>query len=154
MTKVTFERLPDYFLHAYAEEIGAWGTNIGTCNRAIEEGNIKAIVEGRGHDVLPPNTHRMLLEEGYFSDVSPDPEMGPVMRQVTLRVEVRRSGRTIRNGKLAQVALEIAIMPHTEDDERKIMRHCEKMTKLGVDPRKRLVSPPAAGIPFLPDNWS
>lgn len=142
MTKVTFERLPEYFIRAHSEEIGAWGANMGEINR-------QNAAEG-----LPPNTKRVILREGYFADVSPDPEMGPVIRRVTLRAEVRRSGMTIRGGRPVNIAIEIAIMPHTEDDERLIRRHCEKMTKLGVDPGKRLVAPPAAGIPFLPDNWS
>ena len=142
MTKVTFERLPDYFLHAHSEEIGSWGANMGAINRQNAE-------EG-----LPPNTKRVILREGFFADVSPNPEMGPVIRRVTLRAEVRRHALRLHDGQLGDVAIEIAIMPHSEDDERLIRKHCEKMTRLGVDPRKRLVAPPAAGIPFLPDNWS
>lgn len=141
MTKVIFERLPDYFIRAHAEEIGEWGRNMGAINR-------QNAAEG-----LPPNTKRVILREGYFADVSPNPEMGPVIRRVTLRCEVRRSGMTLRNGLPVNVAIEIAIFPHGDADEAMIRNHCQKMVGLGVSPEKRLVAPPAAGIPFLPDNF-
>src|SRR5271157_625267 len=115
---------------------------------------MRAVNESNARERLPANTKRIILREGYFGDISQDEEMGPVIRRVTLRAKVLATAWQMVGGKLAQVATEIRIMPHTPEDERLIARHCEKMDRLGVDPVKRLIAPPAAGIPFLPDNFS
>jgi len=147
MTKITFEGLPERFLvsHWHGEN-GLVSWLPPRCMRAVNESNAR---EG-----LPANTKRIILREGYFGDVSPNEDVGPVIRRVTLRARVMSTAWKIVGGALRQVAEKIRIMPHTREDERLIRQHCEKMDRLGVDPAKRLIAPPASGIPFLPDNFS
>ncbi len=108
--------MPDWFVICYDDEISAWGANF----RKI--GPIKSIV----------------LREGHFADLSPDPEQGAVLYGVKLIAEI--SSRRDR----------VTVRPLSEQDEALIARHCEKMTRLGVDPRMVLKEPERAGIPFMP----
>lgn len=57
-----FERVPDWFVERYDDEICAWARNFSKI------GPVKAIV----------------LREGHLADVSPDPEQGAVLLQVKL----------------------------------------------------------------------
>jgi hypothetical protein len=131
MASTIFERIPEYFVIAYDDELVAWGRNFSK---------------------IGPVKH-FVLREGVFGDVSPNPEMGPVTRRVALRAVVTRSGHTIVDGEPRKVAIEITVRPATEEDERLIRNHCQKMVRLGIDPRKRLVEPARAGVPFLPDRY-
>jgi hypothetical protein len=63
-----FERIPEYFVERYDEEIRAWAANF----KAI--GPVKSIV----------------LKEGRLSDVSPDEQAGAVLRQVKLIAKMER----------------------------------------------------------------
>lgn len=131
MARTVFERIPEYFVIKYDTELCAWGRNL----RKI--GPVKSFV----------------LREGRFSDMSPDPEMGPVLIQVKLEMRVTRSGRTMVDGVSREVAIEITVFPHSDLDEEKIRRHCEKMERLKVNPRGVLIEPARAGIPFLPERY-
>ena len=108
--------MPDWFAVAYDDELTAWGANFSKI------GPIKSIV----------------LREGHFADLSPDPEQGAVLYQVKLIAEV--SSRRDR----------VTVRPLGERDEALIARHCEKMLRLGVDPRVRLQEPERPGVPFMP----
>jgi hypothetical protein len=110
--------MPDWFVERYDDELSAWGANF----RKI--GPIKSIV----------------LREGAFSDLSPDPEHGAVLLGVKLIAEV--SSRRDR----------VVVRPLGERDEALIAKHCEKMMRLGVRPRAVLVEPERPGIPFMPDH--
>lgn len=63
-----FEKIPDFFVERYDEELQAWGHNFG------KVGPVKAIV----------------LKEGPFADESPDPSVGPVLIQVKLLARMER----------------------------------------------------------------
>ena len=115
-----FERIPDFFVERYDDEIVAWGANFSKI------GPIKHIV----------------LREGYFSDLSPNPEQGAVLLRVALVAEV-----SSRRDK-------IVVRPLDEQSEALIARHCEKLMRLGVHPRAVLKEPLRAGIPMLPDRYS
>jgi hypothetical protein len=108
--------MPDYFVERYDGELQAWGANFSKI------GPIKNIV----------------LREGRYADMSPNPEQGAVLLRVSLVAEVssRRDLVTVR--------------PLGEQDEALIARHCEKMIGLGIGPRTRLVEPERPGIPILP----
>ena|SRR5882724_5025166 len=82
----------------------------------------------------------IVLREGYLSDLSPDPEQGAVLLGVRLLAEV-----SLRRDR-------VVVRPLSEQDEALIARHCEKMERLGVDPRLVLKEPVRAGIPFMPDH--
>lgn len=131
MPSTVFERIPEWFVIKYDDELCAWGRNFQKI------GDVKHIV----------------LREGVFSDESPNPEVGPVLRRVALRAKVTRAGSTIIDGQPRKVAIEVTVTPDTEEDERKIRNHCQKMVALGVDPRKPLTERPRAGIPFMPDRY-
>lgn len=130
--RTVFERIPEYFIVAYDDELTAWGRNFQKI------GEVKHVV----------------LREGVFADASPNVELGPVLLRVALRAKVTRSGTTIMEGVARKVAIEVTVCPDTEDDERKIRDHCQKMVALGVDPRKRLTELPRAGLPFMPDRYN
>ena len=109
--------IPDWFVERYDDELSAWGANFSKI------GPIKSLI----------------LREGSFSDLSPDPEQGAVLLGVKLLAEV-----SSRRGR-------VTVKPLGDQDEALIARHCEKMMRLGVNPRTRLVEPERAGIPFMPD---
>ncbi len=132
MTVARFVGIPEWFVKHYNEQLSEWARNM----RAINESNAR---EG-----LPRNTKRIVLREGVFADVSPNPEMGPVLLQVTLRMRVARA----EGPKVTHVE----IAPHTEHDAELIRKHVEKMERLRVDPMKRLIEPARAGIPFMPSK--
>jgi hypothetical protein len=108
--------MPDWFVERYDDELAAWGSNFSKI------GPIKSVV----------------LREGHFSDLSPDPEQGAVLLQVKLLAEV--SSRRDR----------VTVRPLGDQDEMLIARHCEKMQRLGVHPRAILKEPERPGIPFMP----
>lgn len=108
--------MPDYFVERYDDEISAWGANFSKI------GPIKSIV----------------LREGHFADLSPNPEQGAVLHGVKLIAEI--SSRRDR----------VTVRPLGEQDEALIARHCEKMQRLGVHPRALLKEPARPGIPILP----
>ena len=111
-----FDRIPEFFVIRYNEELEAWA---GAFSRI---GPVKAIV----------------LKEGPFSDVSPDPEQGAVLIQVRLIAKMERlKGR-------------VTVSPMGERDEEMIARHCEKMRKLNVHPRKFWKEPERPWLPFMP----
>lgn len=111
-----FERIPDFFVERYDEELQAWGRNFA------KVGPIKAII----------------IKEGPFSDLSPDPEQGAVLIQVKLLAQMERTrGR-------------VTVAPLTEEDEAKIRRHCEKMARLNIHPRKFWKEPERPWLPFMP----
>lgn len=68
--RVKFDRLPDYFLERYDQEIAAWAENFAKI------GPVKAFV----------------LREGHLADLSPDPEQGAVLIQVKLMARLSRKG--------------------------------------------------------------
>lgn len=108
--------IPDFFVERYDDEISAWGANFSKI------GPIKHIV----------------LREGHFAELSPNPEQGAVLYRVALVAEI--SSHRDR----------VTVRPLGEQDEALIARHCEKMQRLGVSPRARLVEPERPGIPILP----
>jgi len=110
--------MPDYFVERYDDELSAWGANFSKI------GPIKNIV----------------LREGYFADLSPNPEQGAVLLRVSLVAEV--SSQRDR----------VTVRPLSDQDEALIARHCEKMMRAGVHPRAVLREPLRPGIPFLPDH--
>ena len=117
---VRFVDIPEYFLLRYSGEINAWAENV----RKI--GLIKTIV----------------LNEGVFSDLSPEAEYGAVLLGV--RLECRPW-----LGMLDQ-RIGIEIRPLEEQDRMVIARHVEKMERLGVRPQDKVVEPERAGVPFMP----
>jgi hypothetical protein len=70
-----FERIPDYFVERYNEEICAWGVNLGKI------GPVKTII----------------LKEGPFSDLSPAEDQGAILLGVRLiaRMEMLRDRVTV-----------------------------------------------------------
>jgi hypothetical protein len=68
--RVTVNRIPDYFMERYDEEIAAWAQNFAKI------GAVKSVV----------------LKEGYFADLSPNEEQGAVLRQVRLIARMSRKG--------------------------------------------------------------
>jgi hypothetical protein len=71
--RTVFDRIPEYFVERYDDEIQAWGANL----RKI--GRIKSFI----------------LREGTLADLSPDPDMGAVLIQVKLRMEYARFTHTV-----------------------------------------------------------
>jgi hypothetical protein len=111
-----FDRIPDFFVERYDEELQAWGRNFGKI------GPIKTIV----------------LKEGPFSDLSPDPEQGAVLLGVKLIAKMERSRDRVE------------VSPLSERDEEIIRRHCEKMQRLNIHPRKFWKEPERPWLPFMP----
>ena len=117
---VRFVDIPEYFLLRYSGEINAWAENV----RKI--GLVKTIV----------------LNEGVFSELSPEPEYGAVLLGVRLRC---RPWVRMLDGQIG-----IEIMPVEEQDRAVIERHVEKMERLGVKAEDKVVEPPRVGMPFMP----
>jgi hypothetical protein len=111
-----FERIPDYFAERYDDEMRAWGSNFG------KVGPVKTVV----------------LKEGPFADVSPDPEQGAVLIAVKLIAKTER----LRD--------RVTVAPLTERDEEQIRKHCEKMARLNIHPRKFWKEPERPWLPFMP----
>lgn len=84
----------------------------------------------------------IVLREGVLSDLSPDPEIGAVLLGVKLKAEIER---------LSGDVLQLRIGPLTEQDERTIANHVQKMTEIGIKPRANLVEPPRPGMPAFPN---
>lgn len=63
-----FEKIPDYFVERYAEELGLWGKNLKKIGL----------------------TKHIVLNEGALSDLSPNEELGAVLIRVTLKAEIER----------------------------------------------------------------
>lgn len=108
--------MPDWFIERYDDEMQAWGRNFSK---------------------IGPIKH-FILREGYFADLSPNPENGAVLYRVALIAEI--SSR----------ADKVTVRPLDEQSEAHIARHCEKMMALGVPARAVLKEPPRPGIPILP----
>lgn len=140
MTIVRFKRVPDWFVKHYQEQLGDWAKNIRSINQSNQA------------DGLPPNTKRIILREGTFADVSPDPTMGPVTIQVTLHMKVSKSEGKMIGDVYRETAAEVIITPYSEHDEALIRQHVSKMERLRIDPVKRLIEPARAGIPFMPNR--
>lgn len=84
----------------------------------------------------------IVLREGYLSDLSPNEEQGAVLLRVALKAVIERK---------AGDELEIVVSASTEQDERLIRKHCEKMQKAGIPAGVVLVEPERPGIPILPN---
>lgn len=108
--------MPDYFVERYDDELSAWGANFSKI------GPIKSV----------------MLREGHFAELSPNPENGAVLHVVKLIAEV-----SSRRDK-------VVVRPLSDQDEVQIALHCEKMQRLGIHPRAILKEPPRLGIPILP----
>lgn len=117
--RTIYDRLPEYFCQRYEDWIIDWGRNF------------------RRHGTQ----YRVMLREGPHSDLSPNPEQGPVLLAVDLLADI---GRNERTGEVER----ITIRPATEQDEALIRRHCEKLVRLRVQPREFWREPPRAGLPF------
>lgn len=111
-----FERIPDFFIERYDEELQAWGRNFGKI------GPVKSVV----------------LKEGPFADLSPDPEQGAVLLGVKLVAKMER----LRD--------RVTVAPLGERDEAVIARHCEKMRRLNIHPRRFWKEPERPWLPFMP----
>jgi len=117
--KAVFD-LPDYFVERYGFELREWGRNMKSI------GMVKTIV----------------LREGTLSDLSPDPEIGAVLKGVKLQAKPDRH---------AGDELSLLISPATEMDKQTILKHVEKMQRIGIPARAQLVEPPRPGIPTIPN---
>lgn len=111
-----FEKIPDWFIEKYDREICEWARNFAKI------GPVKSII----------------LREGQFSDVSPDPEQGAVLMQVKLIARMER----LRD--------RVTISPYDERDAELIAKHCRKMEALRVSPRMILREPDRPWLPFMP----
>lgn len=111
-----FEKIPDYFAERYDDELQAWGRNFG------KVGPVKSIV----------------LKEGPFADLSPNPEQGAVLLAVKLIAKMSRTKDRVE------------VSPLTERDEMVIAKHCEKMRRLNIHPRKFWKEPERPWLPFTP----
>lgn len=111
-----FERIPDFFVERYDEELQAWGRNFGKI------GPVKTVV----------------LREGPFADLSPDPEQGAVLLGVRLVAKMER------------LRERVTVSPQGERDEAVIRRHCEKMERLNIHPRNFWKEPERPWLPFMP----
>lgn len=109
-----FYDLPMYFIERYEPELTAWRENFR------EIGPVKSIV----------------IREGYFSELSPNDELGAELIQVKLI------------GKICQMGVEVS--PYRDRDEACIMRHCERMSRFGVASNAVLKEPERSWLPFMP----
>jgi hypothetical protein len=117
-----FKRIPEWFVLRYAQ------------------GEDSEIVQwGRNFRKIGP-IKKLILQEGIFADPSPNPEYGPQLMQVELLAEIIPERNMV------------IVSPLTERDEMLIAKHCEKMEKLKIDPRRRLWEPPKPWLPFMPDR--
>lgn len=113
---VRFVDIPVYFLEKYTKEIAAWSDNL----RKI--GLVKSFV----------------LNEGYLSELSPDPELGAQLLRVKLQCRPWRGG--------------VEILPLEERDRALIERHCDKLQKARIPSDAYLQEPPRPWLPFVPDK--
>lgn len=111
--QTVFEKIPEYFVVRYDADMIAWATKFR------EIGPVKTVV----------------LKEGYFSDPSPDPELGPQLLAVRLLARMERN-RT-----------RVTITPLTDMDEAMIRKHCEKLMRLGIGPQSVLPEPERSFTP-------
>ena len=113
-----FDKIPEYFAIRYDDEIQAWARNFSKI------GPVKNIV----------------LREGKFADLSPDPEQGAQLIQVKLIAKMERiQGR-------------VTVSPFSERDQEMIAKHCEKMERLRVPPLAILKEPERPWLPFMPSR--
>ena len=111
-----FDNIPDFFVERYNEEIEAWAANFS------KVGPVKQVI----------------LKEGPFADVSPDPEQGAVLIGVKLIAKMER------------VRGRVTVSPMGERDEELIRKHCDKMVRLNIHPRKFWKEPERPWLPFMP----
>jgi hypothetical protein len=111
--------VPDYFVLRYQAELRSWAANLRKVG----------------------TTKHIILREGNQADLSPDPEHGAQLIQVTLKAKIER----IQGD-------ELRIVVYAADDEQEwlIKRHCEKLEKRGIPPGMVLVEPPRPFVPFMP----
>ena len=117
-----FQRIPDYFIERYDDELTAWGRNFGKI------GPVKSI----------------MLREGCFSDPSPNEEQGARLFVVRLMAQMEKRSGSPR----------VTVCPYSDMDEMLIFKHCEKMQRLNVPPRARLIEPERPWLPFMPDYYN
>lgn len=84
----------------------------------------------------------IVLREGTLSDLSPDPEIGAVLLGVKLEAKIER---------LENDVLRLVISAASEQDERTIANHVQKMTQVGIPAKAVLVEPPRPGMPAFPN---
>ena len=114
--QTVFDHIPEWFVLRYDAEICAWAANFQKI------GPVKNFV----------------LREGQFADLSPDPEIGPVLLGARLVA------------KMEKWTDRVTISPATEMDREMIARHCRKMVSLGIKPNMRLQEPIRPGVPIFP----
>lgn len=111
--------VPEYFVNRYQAELRAWAANLKRV------GTEKHVV----------------LREGNQADMSPDPELGAQLIQVTLKCKIER---------IQGDELQIVVSAADEEQEWLIRRHCEKLEKQGIPPGMALVEPERPFVPFMP----
>ena len=84
----------------------------------------------------------IVLREGTLSDMSPAEDQGAVLRGVKLKAKIER----LKNDEML-----IVISPDSEQDERIVRNHVQKMTQAGISAIASLVEPPRPGMPFMPN---
>lgn len=111
--------VPEYFVLRYQSELRAWVANLPKIGL----------------------TKHIILREGALSNVSPDPEQGAELVQVTLvcRIERWRGDE-----------IEIVVSAQNEEQKRRIRKHCEKMEAANVPAGALLVEPDRPGLPMFP----
>ena len=80
----------------------------------------------------------IVLKEGMWAAPSPDPEQGAILIGVKLIAKISTQTKSV------------TISPYTEEDERKIRQHCERMQRDGVPARLFTKEPPRPWLPFMP----
>lgn len=85
--------------------------------------------------------YRVIVREGGLADLSPNEEQGAVLLGVDMTCEIER-----RAGSVHKITVKVA----DEQSKAIMLRHCEKMQRVGIPARSVLVEPPRAGLPFLP----
>lgn len=124
--RVKIDRIPEYFLDRYDQEIAAWAMNAAKINPKVDD-------KGR----LTESVKTFILREGEFSKPSPQEDQGAELLAVRLIARFSAKG--------------VHIAPASEMDENLIANHCQKMQLLGVPARARLIEPARPGLPFLPN---
>jgi hypothetical protein len=120
-----FERIPDYFIERYNEELCAWGENFSKI------GPVKSIVLKEGRLSLMPDFPGQIITW--------DREQGPPLKGVKLIAKMERQHDRV------------TVAPQTEVDEQIIARHCEKMQRFGWAARLFDKEPQRPGLPFMPN---
>lgn len=111
--------VPDYFVTRYQAELRSWAANLKKIGM----------------------TKHIVLREGNQADLSPDPECGAQLIQVTLTAKIERiDGDELR----------IVVSAADEEQEWLIRRHVEKLTKAGIPAGMVLVEPERPFMPFMP----